>query len=211
MSSPTQTPLWIELLKSLPSIVTAVTAIVGVSIAKAGLDKWRAETLGKRKADLAEQALIAFNEAKDVFVWVRSPGIMGGEGESRQAHSDESPSQQRQRNTYFIPIERLNHARDLFARLQALKYAFAAHFGENARKPFEMIHEAHTTIITAAGILIQMTVDDEGGTLNRHDSMMPLVHDIFGAPERPDKLDKKVEDALNQIDEYCRPVLASKS
>ena len=40
--------VWIELVKAIPSVVTAVTAVVGVSIAARGLNKWRAETIGKR-------------------------------------------------------------------------------------------------------------------------------------------------------------------
>ena len=48
-----QVSLWVELLRAIPSIVTAATAIVGVIIAKAGLEKWRKETIGKRKAELA--------------------------------------------------------------------------------------------------------------------------------------------------------------
>src|SRR5208282_3081313 len=123
-------PAWIELVKAIPSVVTAATAVFGVYIAKAGLNRWRIETVGKRKAELAEQALTAFYEARDVFVWVRSRAGFGGEGSTRTSNDGESKAQLEKRNTYYIPIERLTHDKELFARLHSLRYAFAAHFGE---------------------------------------------------------------------------------
>ena len=59
--------VWIELAKAIPSVVTAVTAVVGVAIAARGLNKWRAEAIGKRKADLAEEVLADFYQARDII------------------------------------------------------------------------------------------------------------------------------------------------
>ena len=82
----------------------------------------------KRKTELAEQTLTAFYEARDVFNWVRSRGIFGAEGNSRTPAPGETETQQEKRNTYFIPIERLTREKTLFAKIQSLRYAFAAHF-----------------------------------------------------------------------------------
>ena len=49
---------------------TAVAACFGVYLGFQGLEKWRDETIGKRKTELAEQALVAFYEARDVLGWV---------------------------------------------------------------------------------------------------------------------------------------------
>jgi hypothetical protein len=204
-------PLWAELVKALPSVVTAVTAVYGLRIAKAGLDKWHVETIGKRKAELAEQALVAFYEARDVFVSVRSRGIFGGEGESRTPAEGESKTQQEKRNTYFIPIERLTREKELFARLQSLRYAFAAQFGEAAIEPFQAIRNAHNDIITSASILIQITHDDEeeGQTFAR--SPEPLLNRIgWGPAARPDDIDRSIEKAVQDIEALCRPVLSGK-
>jgi hypothetical protein len=61
----------------------------------------------KRRVELAGRTLIAFYQARDVFTWVRSRGIFGDEGNSRQLSVAETEDQKKQRNTYFIPIERL--------------------------------------------------------------------------------------------------------
>lgn len=202
--------LLVELLKATPSIVTAITAIVGVSVAWAGLHRWRAETLGKRKADLAEQVLTGFLEVKDIFVWVRSPGSFGGEGTSRAPAADETPSQQQQRNTWFIPLERLTREKELFARLQTLQYAFAAHFGKAARAPFRVIREAHDEIFVAARMLIQMT-NHAGSTAGyMNDANASLRHTLWGGPERPDIVDRNVDQAVEDIETLCRPILSAK-
>ncbi len=82
--------VWIALVKAIPSVVTAITAIVGVVIAARGLNKWRAETIGKRKAELAQEVLADFYQARDIIDVARSPGGFGHEGDTRQKDDWES-------------------------------------------------------------------------------------------------------------------------
>jgi hypothetical protein len=209
---PQEPSIWIELAKSLPGVVTAITAVIGVSIAYRSLNKWHDETVGKRKAELAEQALIAFYEARDVFTWVRSRGIFGGEGGSRSPAAGESETQQEKRNTYFIPIERLTRDKELFARIQTLRYAFTAHFGEAAGEPFRAIWDIHTDIISSASVLIQITHDDEDHTGAFQGSAEPLLHTLgWGTAARPDDIDRKIDQAVQDIEKICRPVLTGGS
>ncbi|MBE0619148.1 MAG: hypothetical protein IH605_01005 [Burkholderiales bacterium] len=196
-------PWWGELLKAIPSIVTATTAIVGLWIAKAGLDKWQRETLGKRKAELAEQVLISFYEARDVFKWVRSRGILGGEGQSRKSAEDEDEELRSRRNTYFIPIERLTREKKLFAKLQAQRYAFSAYFGAKATEPFDTLSQSHTSIISAASVLIE-AVKFGPGAVPPDD----LLNDLgWGRRERPDAIDEAIDSAVVQIENLCKPIL----
>ena len=52
--------------KALTSLVTAITAIYGVSNHEADLNKWGAEIIGKRRAELAETVLADFYRFEDV-------------------------------------------------------------------------------------------------------------------------------------------------
>jgi hypothetical protein len=204
---PNEITVLVEL--ALPSVVTAVAAIYGVVIAKAGLAKWHDETIGKRKAELAEQALVAVYEARDVFVLVRSRGIFGGEGDSRTPIDGESKTQQEKRNTYFIPIERLTRHKEVFARLQTLRYTFAAQFGEAARQPFDALWSVHGTISSAASVLIQKTLDDDDNDRAFRQDTDALLNKIgWGTGARPDDMDHKIEKAVQDIEKVCRPVLA---
>ncbi len=163
----------------------------------------------KRKVELAEQALIAFYEARDVFVLVRSRGIFGGEGSSRTPAAGESETQQEKRNTYFIPLERMTREKALFARLQSLRYAFAAHFGEASSEAFTAIWSVHNEIMTSASVLIQITEDNGRALSGRAE---PLLNTLgWGFADRPDDIDRKIDKALLDIGKICRPVLTGAS
>ena len=199
---------FLEFLKAAPSVVTAITAIVGVYVAKRGLDKWHIETIGKRKTELAEQSLVAFYEARDAIKWALSRGSFGGEGESRKALPDESSRQTEQRNVYFLPIERLNRDRELFARLRALRYPFIAYFGKDAGLPFNSIHEVHVDITTTASVLIQMTNSDgTTGTFGSGNVGAEMEQKLWAVPGKPDSIGEKVDLAIQMLESICKPVL----
>lgn len=141
--------VWIELVKVIPSVVTAITAVVGISIAARGLTKWRAETIGKRKAELAEEVLADFYQARDIIDAARSPGGFGNEGATRQKDDWESEEDTRILNAYFRTMERLISKADFFARFHARRYRFIAHFGTEAGKPYDQLHQIHTEIVVA--------------------------------------------------------------
>ena len=162
----------------------------------------------KRKTELAEHGLTAFYEAGRVFVSVRSRGIFGAEGSSRTPAPGETATQQEKRNTYFIPIERLIRDKALFAQLQSLRYAFAAHFGVAATEPFDAIIGVQNEVIAAASTLIQMTHDGDASDLYDR-SAQPLLDTLgWGMGKRPDGMDGKIEKAVQDIERLCRPVLS---
>ncbi len=202
-------PLWVELAKALPSVVTAGTAIYGVHIAKAGLDKWRVETIGKRKAELAEQALIAFYEARQAFVSVRCRGFLDGEGGSWLPVGGESERLLEKRNTFYVPIERLSRDKEVFARLESLRYAFAAHFREANIEPFETITNIRNEISDSANILIQLTQEEDidGATIQKSkESLLNMIG--WGEARRPDTIDQEIDRAVQKIENVCRPILS---
>jgi hypothetical protein len=53
-----------EFIKAVAPMFTAVAACTGAWIGWCGLKKWRAETIGKRKAELAEDVIADFYEAR---------------------------------------------------------------------------------------------------------------------------------------------------
>jgi hypothetical protein len=184
-----------------------LSADIALAEKKLALDQ--SLTNWKRRYELAEQALIAFYEARDVFVWVRSRGLFGGEGQTRVRVEGETDKQAEERNTYFVPIERLTREKALFARLQTLRYAFAAHFGDELVKPFGNIDEARIKINSAASILIQMA--SEFRDRAPHESLVPLRNDLgWGPAPRPDAIDQKITEAVAAIEAVCKPVLREK-
>jgi hypothetical protein len=212
---------WFELVKTLGSVATAITAVVGVAIALRGLRKWREEAIGKRKAELA---LASFYEVRDVFAWVRSRGILKGEGRSRRVSdrsapreggaitypiANESDKLETAKDLYFVPIERLRAEKELFAKLQAQRYTFAAYFGQDMTKSFDVIQKAHNDIIVAASVLIEMATDYETRDTREQDA--PLRNTLgWGPQNRPDNMDESIDKAIAEIEALCRPILEAR-
>ena len=157
----------------------------------------------KRRVELAERALIAFYEARDVFTFVRSRGIFGGEGSSRQSSEAEGEAQKRKRDNYFVPIERLTREKELFARLQSLRYAFAANFGIATTEPFKAVWDAHNRIASSASVLIQLTFDGDDDRAG-NEALFNAIG--WGPAARPDEVDRMIEKAVTEIEAVCRPV-----
>jgi len=187
------------------------TADIALAQKKFSLD--RAFATWKRRSELAEQALIRFNETQKVFQWVRSPGSFGGEGESRSSEKGEDDRVKRQRNMYFIPIERLQREKELFSSLQTLRPTFEAHFGPQAGMPFNEIARIYTEITSAAYTLIEVAKFNipppPPSFGNGQPPNAPLLNTLgWGPADRPDEIDRRIEAAVEAIRALCDPVLA---
>jgi hypothetical protein len=191
-------------------LVQAGMVLVTGFVAVRGLNVWRAQLVGKRKAELAEEVLTAFYEARDTFVWARSRGMFGSEGESRTPLSGETDALRQARNLYFVPIERLTRAKDLFAKIHARRYAFRAYFGEEAAKPFEKLADVHNQIMSSASVLIQsvMPGTNEAVVLLGADELLDTLG--WGKRERPDPIDQSIDEAISRMESVCKPVLEGK-
>ena len=151
---PPPTPWWKDLLLALPGVVTAGAALGGLGIARAGLDTWRRETIGKRKAELAEAVLADFYEARDIIDHAREPFGADGEGRTRERGEGETEQDSNTLDSYFRHVERLNNRSEFFAKLRARLYQYKALFGVSASRPFDQLLKIRVDIIHAARRLI---------------------------------------------------------
>ena len=119
-----------EVLKDLSIIVASCTAIYGIG-------SWRREYVGKKRAELAEQVLCLFYEARDAVQHIRNPFSHTNEGSSRKTDENETPEQKEAYDRAYVLIERFNTHIELFNKMHAIRYRFMAQFGTHAGKPFE--------------------------------------------------------------------------
>src|SRR5262245_8878987 len=165
-----QAAFWFEFLRTIFSTITAGAAAIGVWIAIKGINRWRAETIGKLRIELAEGTLAEFYEARDIIQAARSPLIRLGEGSTRELEDWEKAAppdyNPRDRDALYASAERLEKRSEFFAKLNARRYRFIAHFGPEAAKPFDEIRRVHDEIIQGAHNLIWLVlgppVTDEG-------------------------------------------------
>ena len=197
--------VWIELARAIASVVTAVMAIVGVCVAARGLNKWRAETIGKRKAELAEEVLADFYQARDIINAARSPGGFSHEGATRQKAEWESEEDTRNLNGYFVAYERLRNKEEFFAQFYARRYRFMAHFGLEAGKPYDELHKIYAEIVVAVQMLISSHRQGDHSSLPQaRETWRTSIG--WGMPDQdmiPGRLDRIVE----AIENICRPAI----
>lgn len=156
--------------------VTAGAACFAAWIAYRGLEKWRAETIGKRKAELAENVLADFYEARDIIRDARSPLSFGDEGQSRQKEAWETEIDTGTLNSYFRTFERLNKKREFFAQFHARRYRFLAIFGQEASKPYDELFRIYTEIVKAV-IMLMKTHHPHGLDYQLHPDVLGSLPD----------------------------------
>jgi hypothetical protein len=159
----------------------------------------------KRRIELAEEVLADFYKAREIILEARSPGsIRADEGDTRPKMDDETPEETKQYNVYFLVIERLSKDSDFFARLQARKYRFIAHFGAEAVKPYDDLYQILREIRVAVHMLI--------GTHKMHKSPeLETNHrkwctTIFGGPDEDD-IPKRLDAIVTAIEKTRRPAI----
>jgi hypothetical protein len=208
---PTPEPaLWsLEWWKEAADIVQSAFVCLTAIVALLGINEWRRQTVGKRKIELAEQVLASFYEARDLFVWVRSPAAFGGEGETRQAEGEDE-NVRRSRNTYFVPIERMQKHSELFAKLQSQRYSFMALFGADAVAPFNELRQVQVRISVSAQTLIGMVGNRAARERNQalwDRCESDIWEGMYEANEQEDPLKTSIANLINRIETLCRPVL----
>jgi len=102
-----------ELIKAIAAVATALAAWFAASVAYRGLEKWRTETLGKRKAELAANVLAAVYEFEETIRSAREPWVQPHEMMKREGIPDEIAQ-----NANYVPEARLLAHQAFFCPLE---------------------------------------------------------------------------------------------
>lgn len=192
-------------------IATGFAALVAATVAVRGYHKWQAETIGKRKIELAEEILAGFYNCREVIAWARFPGSVGGEGETRPGRSGsvETEAGQRWRDMYYWPIERLHAERDLFNGMQARKFRAMATFGRDRGKDFEDLKKRHAQIMSAAATLVRMTRADGSseGETKRWEDIIGWCDDVDANGNVIDPFAAQVDELVTRVEAFYGGIL----
>lgn len=185
----TDSATWVS---ALGNLSTGLAAAVAGWAAVRGLGAWRAETVGRRKAELAEEVLAQFYRARDQMTWARFPG--NGTLTPTEALGSSAP------------VERLARESQLFSELQASRYRFMAYFGEEAAKPFDELRKVHREVLDAADSLAR--ADCQPGDGASHSERAAWSAAIGRGPaSQEDQLAARLDRTIREIERVCRPLI----
>lgn len=186
-------------------VTAAGTAMAGLATLVAGwaairgVDAWRSELVGRRKAELAEDVLAQFYRARDVLIWARLPDrppeLQPQAGDRDQRH-----------RSHASPIERLTGESALFSELQASRYRFMAYFGEDSVHPAEEMRAIHHAVVSSAQALIR-DPDERASDIERD-----RWEDTIGWVDDGDNdaLARRLTETITAIEHACRPLITDR-
>lgn len=196
---------WIE---TTANVVQAIAVTAAGVAAVWGLTTWRRELTARRRAELAEQTLAMFYEARDIIASARFPGGYGGEGSSREKGTNETEDETRAKNAFYIPVERLSQKSEFWGRFEAARYSFMAVFGGDAAKPFDAVRQVRNRVMLSARWLIRTYGQVNEDRPERQQQREKWEGHIWGdGPDEEDELAKQVDDAVSAIEAVCRPAI----
>jgi len=194
---------YLEVLRDFSILIASFTAVYGITA-------WRREYLGKKRAELAEEALCLFYEARDAIQHIRNPFSPAKEGSTRKADESETPEQKEAYDRAYVLIERFNTHIELFNKMHAIRYRFMAQFGTDAGKPFEDFRKILNIIQASAQALASAWANKYRHF--RDDNFIKNQENIFweGHTEE-DPIKPKIKKCIDDIEKICRPIIDNKS
>ncbi|WP_291820881.1 hypothetical protein [Bosea sp. (in: a-proteobacteria)] len=179
-----------------------------ITLAKRKFEYDRHQAVFKRRFELAELLLADAYRYRSLMQFIRNGASFGSEGETRTPAPYESDNEKRQRNNYYVPLERI-HAQDEFlSGMFARRTVAKALFGPEAEKAFDHFQMALHRVRSASGMLVEWTKDHDGVD---KDLMKKLRNDIWepmAEHNQANDIGQMVDDGVAVLEGLCKPVLA---
>jgi len=171
-----------------------------------GLVGWRIQLIGKRRTELAEEALLAFAQAIDALANVRAPMRWSNELEALRKERDQDPAKRIPGEDGLVVFRRYREEQEKFSALRRLHLLCRYHFGEAAGRAFEDLNEAVKEVLVAAHMLATTQPDE---LTSPEDSAMwrSWQNAIWAGYARPDAVAEKVQAAQRDLEAMLTPHL----
>lgn len=183
----------------IPDYIQAISVAVAAVFAAWSVNSWRRETIGKRKTEVAEQAIVAASRVQSALSYVRSPLGHSGEGKTRQKEEGENEKYSDDRDQAFVPIERLNKFKDDFSQLGSARILCGAYFGKGSMRPFDDLFKVRSEIIRSAQMMMLQVRRHKGG-VGQFDQKL---EDVIWWHGEDDEISKRINKAVLEIENLC--------
>ncbi len=191
----------------MPTWITAMLSCAGALVTLfIGLVGWRIQLIGKRRTELAEEALLVFANAVDAMASVRAPMSFAGEHEALREELGKLGYKKLPGEGYQIILRRLEKSNERFAELRRLQLLCRYHFGEAAHDAFEKLNSARHQVWVAAymGATTGDEVPPTQENLRRSQSWQEA---IWAGAAQPDTIADAVGAAQRDLEAILTPHL----
>ena len=195
--------MWNFVLDLLKVLIPAGIAIF------AALTGWRWQIVGKRRFELAERLLLQFNHAADIIQNTRLSESHSNEGTTRDRAEGEPDNLTRLKDSYWVPIDRINKKIEVFAEARENELIARYFFGPEAEKCFQTIKESVDKVVIASRMLIT-TVRREGEPPPPQDLIerqYQWMRDIWGTYDANDLIHMEINNARAKLETILTPEL----
>lgn len=202
--------IFLQYIPAVSACISATAVAVTAIFAVKGLRAWRTQLTGKRRFEVAEQTLQAFEEARSVIEYARNGSAWAGEGSTRPrpAEGGENDDQRRHRDALYTPAERLNAAEAKFADLRKAWVLFEIHFPDGPIDAIRAVFE----IRGAVYIAVRQLLDEDGRSsylrgevrAQERDRLGRARDTIYNGLIKEDPTTIKLTNAAQQLKSFCQ-------
>ncbi|HJW42621.1 MAG TPA: hypothetical protein VJ476_15505 [Rhizomicrobium sp.] len=201
MSASTAPDLWSSVAHAglILSIVEAGAVTAAAALTFLTLNTWRIQNRGKRKAEIAEQAMMDFYDAVERLSLMRRRLV--GDEEATQLLTFE-----KKRSPYYNKYLLVGDPRgSLISTIGQRRALFRIYFGATAVAPFDKLTNLAIELRNAGQALFTGSNAVEGDEGVRR---LALLSELGWADApRPDAMDRAIGSAFAELEALCKPIL----
>jgi hypothetical protein len=196
---------WIDLVETAKNVIVSLAAIATSGVAMIGLNKWRSELKGKANFEVARALMRATYNVRNEVQRVRAPFVATSEFPSGYAPGG-TPKQEADAWAHVFR-KRWEPLRDALVELETHQLEAEALWGAESKSKVEDLLQCAQALFTAN----QAFVDDKasGGQNFKTDKAFAkeMKATVFASAARDDRFSKKIERAVEKIEDMARPYL----
>lgn len=177
-------------------------------VAPAALLIWWWQTVFKRRMEVAERALLAFDRAEEGLSIIRSPASTEAEEAEVTVPAGLFPEEEARHRRYGIYFRRLSKQADKFEDIAVCQTLCRVHINQGAVEALEELLQVRHAVWVAAHML---SIREPGGDLSTRELYNRLQYDLWRSqsdPNRPneyDRLTPRLYAAKAKLQAACDP------
>ena len=185
--------------------------IVALFLGVAGLFVWRVQLVGKRRAELAEETLLACVLASDAISSLRDPVVWPHEQDALRQEVQAPPNKKLRNEEFMVVFYRYQQEKEAFVNLRRIQLLCRYHFDSNVEAAVDEIRLTMKAVLHAAHMGLKTQYND----LNHEDERVlwqEWRNTIREGASKPDKISERVNKAQtyleNELSKHLRRDLA---